>query len=164
MAPGPHLGPVVSKLQFDRIQAMIQAGIDEGAAVVAGGPGRAEPFERGYYVKPTIFAGVNNAMRIAQEEIFGPVLAMIPFEDEADAISIANDSPFGLAGYVESGDADRARRVARRIRAGSVHINGAGQDYCSPFGGFKQSGNGREWGEFGLHDFLEIKVINGFRA
>ena len=162
MEKGPHLGPVVSKLQYDKIQALIQAGIDEGAKPVAGGTGRADGFERGYYVKPTVFAGVHNKMKIAQEEIFGPVLVMIPFADEADAITIANDSPYGLAGYVQSGDLDRARRVARRIRAGSVHINGAGQDYCSPFGGYKQSGNGREWGAFGLHDFLEIKVVNGF--
>lgn len=162
MAKGPHLGPVVSKLQYDKIQALIQAGIDEGAKPVAGGTGRADGFERGYYVKPTVFAGVHNQMKIAQEEIFGPVLVMIPFADEAEAITIANDSPYGLAGYVQSGDLDRARRVARRIRAGSVHINGAGQDYCSPFGGYKQSGNGREWGSFGLHDFLEIKVVNGF--
>ena len=127
-----------------------------------GGPGRADGFNRGYYVKPTIFAGVDNTMTIAREEIFGPVLVMIPFADEAEAIAIANDTPYGLAGYVQSGDLDRARRVAGQVRAGSVHINGAGQDYCSPFGGYKQSGNGRECGEFGLHDFLETKVVNGF--
>ncbi|MEO7787325.1 MAG: aldehyde dehydrogenase family protein [Sphingomicrobium sp.] len=161
-AKGPHLGPVVSKLQYDKIQRLIQVGIDEGADPVAGGVGRADGFDRGYYVKPTVFAGVHNAMAIAQEEVFGPVLVMIPFEDEADAIRIANDSPYGLAGYVQSGDLDRARRVASKIRAGSVHINGAGQDYGSPFGGYKQSGNGREWGAFGLHDFLEVKVVNGF--
>ena len=161
-ASGPHLGPVVSKLQYDKIQRLIQTGIDEGAHLVAGGTGRADGFERGYYVKPTVFAGVNNQMAIAREEIFGPVLVMIPFADEAEAIAIANDTPYGLAGYVQSGDLDRARRVAGQIRAGSVHLNGAGQDYCSPFGGYKQSGNGREWGEFGLHDFLEVKVINGF--
>ena len=159
---GAHLGPVVSKLQFDKIQRLIEAGIDEGARLVVGGPGRADGFNRGYYVKPTIFAGVDNTMTIAREEIFGPVLVMIPFADEAEAIAIANDTPFGLAGYVQSGDLDRARRVAGQVRAGSVHINGAGQDYCSPFGGYKQSGNGREWGEFGLHDFLETKVVNGF--
>ena len=109
-----------------------------------------------------MFADVNNQMTVAREEIFGPVLVMIPFKDEAEAIAIANDTPYGLAGYVQSGDMTRARRVARAIRAGSVYLNGAGQDYCSPFGGFKQSGNGREWGEFGLHDYLEIKVMNGF--
>ena len=161
-AKGSHLGPVVSKLQYDKIQRLIQVGIDEGAKPVAGGVGRAEGFDRGYYVRPTVFAGVHNGMAIAQEEVFGPVLVMIPFADEADAIRIANDSPYGLAGYVQSGDIDRARRVASKIRAGSVHINGAGQDYGSPFGGYKQSGNGREWGAFGLHDFLEVKVVNGF--
>ena len=161
---GPHLGPVVSKLQYDKIQTLIQAGIDEGAKLIAGGPGRADGFDRGYYVKPTIFAGVNNQMTIAREEVFGPVLVMIPFADEEEAIRIANDTPYGLAGYVQSGDRERAKRVSRRVRAGSVSVNGAGQDYCSPFGGYKQSGNGREWGEFGLHDFLEVKVINGFHA
>lgn len=162
MEKGPHLGPVVSKTQYDKIQRLIQVGIDEGAQLVAGGVGRADGFDRGYYVKPTIFAGVHNEMAIAREEIFGPVLVMIPFKDEADAIRIANDTPYGLAGYIQSGDLDRARRVARKVRAGSVYLNGNGQDYCSPFGGYKQSGNGREWGAFGLHDFLEIKVINGF--
>ena len=161
-APGPHLGPVVSKAQFDKIQRLIEVAIDEGAELVCGGPGRAQGFDRGYYVKPTIFAGVNNDMMIAREEVFGPVLVMIRFADEAEAVRIANDSPYGLAGYVQSLDLERARRVARQIRAGSVHINGAGQDYCSPFGGYKQSGNGREWGEWGLHDFLEVKVMNGF--
>ena len=162
MERGPHIGPVVSKVHYDKIQRMIQAGIDEGAQLVTGGTGRADGFERGYYVKPTVFAGVHNAMTVAQEEIFGPVLVMIPFKDEADAIQIANDTPYGLAGYIQSGDHERARRVARQVRAGSVYLNGAGQDYCSPFGGFKQSGNGREWGEFGLNDYLEIKVVNGF--
>ena len=162
MEKGRHLGPVASKAQYDKIQALIQTGIDEGARLIVGGTGRADGFERGYYVKPTIFAGVTNQMTIAREEIFGPVLVMIPFVDEAEAIEIANDTPYGLAGYVQSLDIERARRVAGQIRAGSVSINGAGQDYCSPFGGFKQSGNGREWGEFGLQDFLEIKVINGF--
>jgi aldehyde dehydrogenase (NAD+) len=162
--PGSHLGPVVSKAQFDKIQRLIQVGIDEGAELICGGTGRAEGFNRGYYVRPTIFAQVNNQMTIAREEIFGPVLVMIPFADEADAIAIANDTPYGLAAYVQSQDLDRARRVARQIRAGSVHLNGAGQDYCSPFGGFKQSGNGREWGVWGLHDFTELKVINGYGA
>ncbi|KPF88884.1 aldehyde dehydrogenase family protein [Novosphingobium sp. AAP93] len=164
MEKGPHIGPVVSKVHYDKIQRLIEAGIAEGATLVTGGPGRADGFDRGYYVKPTVFAGVNNEMTIAREEIFGPVLVMIPFKDEAEAVRIANDTPYGLAGYVQSGDMTRARRVARQIRAGSVYVNGAGQDYCSPFGGYKQSGNGREWGEFGLHDYLEIKVINGFEA
>ncbi|WP_088310750.1 aldehyde dehydrogenase family protein [Novosphingobium sp. B 225] len=162
--PGAHLGPVSSKAQFDKIQRLIQAGIDEGAQLVCGGPGRADGFDRGYYVRPTIFAGVHNDMTVAREEIFGPVLVMIPFADEAEAVRIANDTPYGLAAYVQSQDMDRARRIARQIRAGSVHLNGTGQDYCSPFGGFKQSGNGREWGEWGLHDFVELKVINGYGA
>jgi aldehyde dehydrogenase (NAD+) len=161
---GPHFGPVVSKLHFDKIQRLIQIGIDEGATLIAGGTGRANGFDRGYYVKPTVFAGVHNKMAIAQEEVFGPVLVMIPFADEAEAIEIANDTPYGLAAYVQSGDKDRARRIARRMRAGGVSLNGSGQGYGSPFGGYKQSGNGREWGEWGLHDFLEIKVINGFSA
>ena len=164
MEKGPHFGPVVSKMHFDKIQRLIQIGIDEGAIVIAGGTGRADGFDRGYYVKPTVFAGVHNKMAIAQEEVFGPVLVMIPFADEAEAIEIANDTPYGLAAYVQSGDKDRARRVARRMRAGGVSLNGSGQGYGSPFGGYKQSGNGREWGEWGLHDFLEIKVINGFSA
>jgi aldehyde dehydrogenase (NAD+) len=164
MEKGPHLGPVVSKLQFDKIQRLIQVGIDEGAKLVAGGPGRADGFDRGYYVKPTIFANVHNKMAIAQEEIFGPVLVMIPFKDEAEAIKIANDTPYGLASYIQSGDIVRAQRVARGMRTGMVSINGSGQNFDSPFGGYKQSGNGREWGEWGLHDFLEIKVINGLRA
>ena len=160
--PGQHLGPVVSKAQYDKIQRLIQVGIDEGARLVAGGTGRADGFNRGYYVKPTVFADVTNQMTIAREEIFGPVLSMIPFADEAEAIMIANDTPFGLASYIQSTDLTRARRVAGQMRSGSVSINGSGQDYCSPFGGYKQSGNGREWGAFGLHDFLEVKVINGF--
>ena len=164
MEKGAHLGPVVSKMHYDKIQGLIQVGIDEGATLIAGGTGRAEGFDRGYYVKPTIFAGVNNQMAIAREEVFGPVLVMIPFADEAEAIAIANDTPYGLAAFVQSGDKQRARRVARAMRAGGVSINGAGQGYGSPFGGYKQSGNGREWGEWGLHDFLEIKVINGFDA
>lgn len=162
MEKGSHFGPVVSATHFNKIQGLIQAGIDEGAIAVAGGVGRAEGFDRGYYVKPTVFAGVHNKMTIAQEEVFGPVLVMIPFADEEQAVAIANDTPYGLAAYVQSGDVTRARRVARRLRAGGVYINGAGQGYASPFGGYKQSGNGREWGEWGLHDFLETKVINGF--
>lgn len=163
-ARGDHLGPVVSKAHFDKIQGLIQVGIDEGAKLVAGGTGRAEGFDRGYYVKPTVFAGVHNRMRIAQEEVFGPVLVMIPFADEAEAVAIANDSPYGLYAYVQSGDLDRARRVARLMRAGGVSINGTSQDYMAPFGGYKQSGNGREYAGFGLHDFLEIKSISGFRT
>ena len=163
-AQGDHLGPVVSKAHFDKIQGLIQAGIDEGARLVAGGTGRADGFARGYYVKPTIFAGVHNKMTIAQEEVFGPVLVMIPFADEAEAVKIANDSPYGLYAYVQTGDLARARRIARLMRAGGVSINGTSQDYMAPFGGYKQSGNGREYGKFGLHDFLEIKSISGFRV
>ncbi len=163
-ARGAHLGPVASKAQYDKIQRLIEVAIDEGATLVAGGPGRAEGFERGYFARPTVFANVTNAMTIAREEVFGPVLVMIAFKDEADAIEIANDTPYGLAAYVQSLDLDRARRVARQLRAGSVNLNGGGQDYCSPFGGYKQSGNGREWGEWGLHDFLEVKVMNGYSA
>ncbi|WP_295499049.1 aldehyde dehydrogenase family protein [Sphingorhabdus sp. EL138] len=164
MKKGPHYGPVVSKAHYDKIQGLIQVGIDEGAQLVAGGTGRAEGFNRGYYVKPTVFAGVHNKMRIAQEEVFGPVLVLIPFKDEADAIAIANDSPYGLYAYVQTNDMERARRVARLMRAGGVSINGTSQDYMAPFGGYKQSGNGREYGEFGVRDFLEIKSISGFRT
>jgi aldehyde dehydrogenase (NAD+) len=161
-APGPHLGPVSSKAQYDKIQRLIEVAIAEGATLVAGGPGRPEGFEQGYFVRPTLFSNVTNDMTIAREEVFGPVLVMIPFDSEAEAIEIANDTPYGLAAYVQSIDLDRARRVARLLRAGSVHLNGGGQDYCSPFGGYKQSGNGREWGEWGLHEFLEVKVMNGY--
>ncbi len=164
MHKGGHYGPVVSKPHFDKIQGLIQAGIDEGAELVAGGAGRAEGFDRGHYVKPTVFAGVHNKMRIAQEEVFGPVLVLIPFEDEADAIAMANDSPYGLYAYVQTSDMARARRVSRAMRAGGVSINGTSQDYMAPFGGYKQSGNGREYGEYGLRDFLEIKSISGFRT
>jgi aldehyde dehydrogenase (NAD+) len=163
MEKGSHSGPVVSKAHYEKIQGLIQAGIDEGAQLVAGGTGRADGFDRGYFVKPTIFAGVHNKMRIAQEEVFGPVLVLIPFKDEADAIAIANDSPYGLYAYVQTSDMERARRISRLMRAGGVSINGTSQDYRAPFGGYKQSGNGREYAEFGLHDFLEIKSISGFR-
>jgi aldehyde dehydrogenase (NAD+) len=163
-AKGPHLGPVVSKAHYDKIQGLIQAGIDEGAQLVAGGTGRADGFDRGYYVKPTIFAGVHNKMTIAQEEVFGPVLVLIPFADEAEAVAIANDSPYGLYAYVQTGDMARARRISRLMRAGGVSINGTSQDYMAPFGGYKQSGNGREYGKYGLHDFLEIKSISGYRV
>ncbi len=163
MQKGVHLGPVVSKMHYEKIQGLIQAGIDEGAKLVAGGNGRADGFDRGYYVKPTIFAGVHNKMTIAQEEVFGPVLVLIPFKDETEAVAMANDSPYGLYAYVQTGDMDRARRVSRLMRAGGVSINGTSQDYLAPFGGYKQSGNGREYGKYGLHDFLEIKSISGFR-
>jgi aldehyde dehydrogenase (NAD+) len=156
------IGPVVSATQFDRIQRLIQAGIDEGAALVAGGPGRPAGLNRGYYVQPTVFAHVDNAMTIAREEIFGPVLSIMPYESEDDAIRIANDTVYGLSSYVTSGDIERSQRVARRIRAGMVHLNGARGDNAAPFGGYKQSGNGREWGRFGFEEFLETKSIFGY--
>ena len=162
--PGKQLGPVSSKMQFDKIQGCIKVGIEEGAEVLLGGLGKPAGLETGYFVKPTIFAGVNNHMTIAREEIFGPVLSIIPFKDEEDAIAIANDTPYGLAAYVQSGNLEKARGVARRLRAGSVYLNGNGQDYCSPFGGYKQSGNGREWGKYGLLEYLEFKAINGYYA
>lgn len=156
------IGPVVSATQFDRIQSLIQAGIDEGATLVAGGPGRPAGLNRGYYVQPTVFANVDNAMRIAREEIFGPVLSILPYETEEDAIRIANDTVYGLSSYVTSGDIERSQWVARRIRAGMVHLNGARGDNAAPFGGYKQSGNGREWGRFGFEEFLETKSIFGY--
>ena len=158
------MGPVVSKVQWDKIQGLIEAGVAEGAKVVCGGPGLPEGIERGYYVRPTVFSEVTNDMTIAQQEIFGPVLAMLPYDSEEEAIRIANDTPYGLAGYVQSGDLDHARRVASRIRAGNVHINGASPGMDVPFGGYKQSGNGREWGAHGFTDYLEIKAISGFEA
>jgi aldehyde dehydrogenase (NAD+) len=157
--PATQLGPVVSQTQFDKIQGLIRAGMAEGATLVCGGPGRPAGLERGFYVRPTVFAGVRNEMRIAREEIFGPVLCILPYGDEAEAIRIANDTPYGLAAYVWAADLAVARRVANQIRAGMIHINGADLPLNAPFGGFKQSGNGREWGEFGLADFLELKVI-----
>ncbi len=157
---GTTIGPVVSEAQWNKIQGLIQAGIDEGATLATGGTGRPEGLETGYYVKPTLFTDVTNDMRIAREEIFGPVLVMIGYEDDDDAVRIANDSPYGLAGYV-SGSPERAIDVARRIRTGNMHVNGAGPDFNAPFGGFKQSGNGREWGHHGLEEFLETKAILG---
>jgi aldehyde dehydrogenase (NAD+) len=158
------MGPVISKVQWDKIQGLIEAGIAEGAKVVCGGPGLPEGIESGYYVRPTIFSDVSNDMTVAQQEIFGPVLVMIPYDTEEEAIQIANDTPYGLAGYVQSGDLDHARAVATRIRAGNVHINGASGGFDVPFGGYKQSGNGREWGAHGFTDYLEIKAIEGYDA
>ena len=158
---GTTMGPVVSEAQFNKIQGLIEKGIDEGARLVCGGPGRPEGLEKGYFVRPTVFSGANNDMTIAREEIFGPVLTMIPYETEEEAIRIANDTPYGLAGYV-SGELDHARKVAARIRAGNVHLNGASGGFDVPFGGYKQSGNGREWGHHGFTDFLEIKVVEGY--
>jgi aldehyde dehydrogenase (NAD+) len=157
-----RIGPVVSETQWKKIQGLIQKGIDEGATLVTGGPGRPEGLTRGYYVRPTVFANVRNDMSIAREEIFGPVLSILPYEDEEDAIRIANDTSYGLAGYVSSSNLERARRVASRIRAGQILVNGAPPDFSAPFGGYKQSGNGREWGEFGFEEFLETKAVIGW--
>jgi aldehyde dehydrogenase (NAD+) len=158
------MGPVVNKIQWEKIQGLIKAGIDEGATLVTGGLGRPEGLNKGYYVRPTVFADVKNDMTIGREEVFGPVLSIIGFKDEEEAIKIANDTSYGLAGYVSSGDIERARRVARRIRAGNVNLNGAPNERAAPFGGYKQSGNGREWGKFGLEEFLEVKAIAGWGA
>ena len=160
---GNHIGPLVSQAQFDKVQHLIEAGIKEGARLVTGGLGRPEGVNRGYFVRPTVFADVTNEMTIAREEIFGPVLSMIPFEGEEEAIRIANDTPYGLASYVQSGDLERAKKVARQLRAGMVQINGAGRASGSPFGGYKQSGNGREGGSHGLMEFLEVKAVSGWQ-
>ena len=158
---GDHIGPLFDRIQFDRVQSMISIGIEEGATLLAGGLGKPEGIDVGWFVKPTVFADVSNTMRISREEIFGPVLVIIPFEDESDAISIANDTPYGLAAYLQTGDQDKAERVASRLRAGAVHVNGGGFNYGSPFGGYKQSGNGREGGLMGLEDYLETKTLHG---
>jgi len=157
---GDHIGPLFDKIQFDRVQALINAGIEEGAKLLTGGSGKPQDFENGWYVKPTVFADVTNNMRIAQEEIFGPVLAIIPFKNEEEAINIANDTPYGLAAYLQTGDPERAKRVAAKLRAGAVHINGGEFNYGSPFGGYKQSGNGREGGSMGIEDYLETKTLH----
>ncbi len=159
---GNHMGPAVSRTQFDKIQALIQAGINEGARLVAGGPGRPEGLERGYYVRPTVFADVSNDMTIAREEIFGPVLSIIPFDNEEEAIRIANDTPYGLTNYVQSTDGEKRKRVARRLRSGMVEMNGLPRGAGSPFGGVKASGNGREGGSWGMEEFMEIKSISGW--
>ncbi len=157
---GDHIGPLFDKIQFDRVQTLINAGIDEGAKLLTGGSGKPQDFESGWYVKPTVFADVTNDMRIAKEEIFGPVLAIIKFKDEEEAINIANDTPYGLAAYLQTGDPERAKRVAAKLRAGAVHINGGEFNYGSPFGGYKQSGNGREGGAMGIEDYLETKTLH----
>ena len=155
------IGPVVSAGQYHKVQDLIKKGIEEGAELVVGGLGKPEGLTTGYYVKPTVFAGVSNDMAIAREEIFGPVLSIIPYKNEEEAIEIANDTDYGLYGYVFSNNAERAKLVANRIRAGSVSINGAGADPSTPFGGYKQSGNGRERGPFGFDEFLEVKAVLG---
>ncbi|GAA1822549.1 aldehyde dehydrogenase family protein [Planosporangium flavigriseum] len=158
------IGPVVSQAQYDKVQRLIQSAVDEGATVVAGGTGRPEGLETGYYVKTTVIAGVTSDMQIFREEIFGPVITITPYSDEEDAIRIANDTLYGLSNFVSSASHERARTVARRLRSGMVHINGAGLDFAVPFGGYKQSGNGREYAEWGLREFLEVKSIYGDNA
>ncbi|HIF86332.1 MAG TPA: aldehyde dehydrogenase family protein [Gammaproteobacteria bacterium] len=155
-----RLGPVVSELQFNKITALIEKGIEEGAELLVGGPGRPEGFDKGYFIRPTVFGNVTNDMTIAREEIFGPVLAILGYEDDADAVRIANDTEYGLSGYV-SGEPEHAERIARQLRTGMVHINGAGPDFSAPFGGYKKSGNGREWGVEGFEEYLETKSMMG---
>jgi aldehyde dehydrogenase (NAD+) len=157
---GAHIGPLVSDIQFGRVQALIKAGIEEGARVLVGGAGKPQGFETGYYVKPTIFVDASNTMRIAREEVFGPVLTIIPFDTEDEAIGLANDTHYGLAAYIQTRSPERAERVATRLRAGMVHVNGGPHRYGSPFGGYKMSGNGREGGVFGLEDFMEVKTLH----
>jgi len=159
---GTQIGPLVSDQQWNKVQGLIQAGIDEGATLVTGGTGRPEGLAKGYYVKPTVFSDVSNDMTIAREEIFGPVLSIIPYDDDDEAIRIANETPYGLSGYVSSSNIERARMVASRLKTGMVHINDAPLDAQAPFGGYKQSGNGREWGPHGIEEFLEIKSVYGF--
>ncbi|KAB2917817.1 MAG: aldehyde dehydrogenase family protein [Hyphomicrobiaceae bacterium] len=162
--PDTNIGPVVNRVQWDKIQGLIKKGIDEGAKLAAGGLGLPDGLNKGFYVRPTVFSHVTNDMTIAREEIFGPVLSIIGYKDEDDAVRIANDTPYGLAGYVSSGDIDRARRLARRMRAGNVNLNGAQNERAAPFGGYKQSGNGREWGRFGIEEYLEVKAVAGWGA
>ncbi|MEO1248102.1 MAG: aldehyde dehydrogenase family protein [Pseudomonadota bacterium] len=159
---GVRMGPLASSAQWDKVQGLIEQGIAEGATLAAGGPGRPEGIDKGYFARPTVFTDVSNDMTIAREEIFGPVLSILPYADEEEAIAIANDTPYGLSGYVSSTNRERARRVAARLRTGMVHINGAELDALAPFGGYKQSGNGREWGVHGLEEFLEVKSICGY--
>ncbi len=157
------MGPLVSKAQWDKVQGLIQKGIDEGATAVTGGTGLPEGVNKGYFARPTVFTNVTNDMTIAREEIFGPVLSILGYKDDEDAVSIANDTPYGLSGYV-SGAPEHAQAIAKRLRTGNVHVNGAMADVFAPFGGYKQSGNGREWGEYGLEEFLEVKAIMGHNA
>ncbi len=159
---GEHIGPVISETQYNKIQTLIKKGIDEGAKLVAGGPGKPEGLQKGYFVKPTVFADVNNKMEIARTEIFGPVLSVMPFENEEEAIQIANDTPYGLTNYIQTQDKEKVKRVARKLRSGMVDVNGAGIAVDAPFGGFKHSGIGREAGEHGLEEFLEVKAVGGW--
>lgn len=164
LADGTTMGPLANAAQFRRVQSLIEQGVAEGAKLVAGGPGRPQGIERGFFARPTIFSRVSSGMTIAREEIFGPVLSILPYKDEDDAVRIANDTPYGLSGYVSSADLGRARALARRLRTGNVHLNGAPVDMTAPFGGYKQSGLGREWGAYGLEEFLETKAIIGYGA
>ena len=157
-----RMGPVVSEAQWNKIQDLIQKGIDEGATLVSGGTGRPDGLDAGYYVKPTVFADVSNDMTIAREEIFGPVLSILPYDDVDDAVRIANDTDYGLAAYVSGSDTEQVRSVASRLRAGQVNLNSAQVDLRAPFGGYKQSGNGREWGDTAFDDFLETKAVIGY--
>ena len=162
--PETQIGPVVSETQYNKVQALIQKGIDEGAKLETGGLGRPDGLNRGYFIRPTIFSDVRNDMTIAQEEIFGPVLSLIPYTDEDNAVEIANDTVYGLSAYVSSGNLEHAAKVGRKIRAGNVHLNGAGVDPGAPFGGYKQSGNGREFSKWGLEEFLETKALLGYNV
>ncbi|MEM6481941.1 MAG: aldehyde dehydrogenase family protein, partial [Pseudomonadota bacterium] len=159
---GRHIGPVVNEVQFNKIQDLIQKGIDEGARLIAGGTGRPDGLNRGFYVKPTVFADVNNDMTIAREEIFGPVLSIIPFNSEEDGLEMANDTTYGLTNYVQTQDPVRAKRCAMALRSGMVEVNGESRGKGAPFGGMKQSGNGREGGKWGIEDFLEVKSVSGW--
>ena len=159
---GSHIGPLASQAQFDKVQALIESGISEGARLVAGGLGRPEGVNRGWFARPTVFADVTPGMTIYREEIFGPVLTVTPFDTEVDAVSMANDTPYGLAAYLQTGDPERAHRVTRALRVGMVKINGASRAPGSPFGGYKQSGNGREGGAWGIEEFLEVKSVSGW--
>jgi aldehyde dehydrogenase (NAD+) len=160
LSEGDHIGPVVNQRQWERIQGLIQQGIDEGATLVTGGTGRPDGHDTGFYVKPTVFANVTPDMTIAREEVFGPVLVIMPYADDADAIRIANDTPYGLGAYI-AGDPARAKTMVGKIRAGAVYVNAGGLAFDMPFGGYKQSGNGREFGKFGLEEFLEVKSVIG---
>ncbi len=164
MTDGTMMGPLANKNQFEKVNRLIRQGMEEGATLAAGGPGRPEGLTRGYFVQPTVFGDVRNDMTIAREEIFGPVLSILPYESEEQAVQIANDTSYGLSGYVSSKDLEHARAVARRIRSGNVHLNGAHPDFNAAFGGFKQSGNGREWGKAGFEEFLELKCVYGWEA
>jgi aldehyde dehydrogenase (NAD+) len=161
-ATDPFLGPVASQAQFDKVQRLIRSGIEAGATLVYGGPGRPEGLEHGFYVRPTVFSDVRPDMEIAREEIFGPVLCLFAYDDLDQAVELANDTEYGLAAYVSGGDLERVHAVARRMRAGQVVVNGASVDFAAPFGGYKRSGNGREWGELGFEEFLEVKAVVGW--